>query len=511
MPRAGDSIGPYTLVKRLGQGSFGVVWLAEKRSAIASTEFALKIPMDESLELETIRREALVWKKAAGHPNILPIIEADVYDGTVAIVSEYVPEGSLENQLQRSGGRAPDFKIAARWMDGILAGLEHLHGKGIVHRDLKPENILMQGGLPRITDFGLSRVLKSSTHSGTVSGTLHYMSPEAFEGERTASSDLWAAGVILYRMVSGNFPFPFDDMARLMKAILMKPPEPLPRDVPEALRSAIEKALEKDPAKRFQHAGAMREALTRPGASHPAASPSIIANPSVAARSLSVGIENLLIAFVPIPAGSFNMGSDLRWATRFEQPVHRVTISKPFELQTTEVTQAQWKAVMGGNPSDFKGDDLPVERVSWNDVQEFLRKLNQLESGKGYRLPTEAEWEYACRAGTTGDRYGDIDAVAWYDKNSGGGTHTVGKKKPNAWGFYDMLGNVWEWCMDWYDDYPSVDVTDPTGPSSGSGRVDRGGGWYNIAQGCRAAFRSGYDPGSRGNYLGFRLARDSAR
>ena len=215
------------------------------------------------------------------------------------------------------------------------------------------------------------------------------------------------------------------------------------------------------------------------------------------------------ITFVRIPAGSFDMGSDSRRS--FDQsPVHLVTISRSFELQTTEVTQAQWTAVMGSNPSHFKGGQLPVEQVSWNDAQLFIGKLNERDPGKNYRLPTEAEWEYACRAGGGESRYGEPNAVAWWFGNSDGQTHEVGQKQPNGWGLYDMLGNVWELCADWKGTYPSGPVTDPAGPPSGYYRVSRGGSWFDAAPAVNATFRSSPDPNYRGNSLGFRLARGPA-
>jgi len=222
-------------------------------------------------------------------------------------------------------------------------------------------------------------------------------------------------------------------------------------------------------------------------------------------------VKGVSFKMVRIPAGEFMMGSPSNEPGRDsdEGPQHRVRISRDFWLGQTEVTQGLWKAVMGSNPSYFKncGDDCPVEQVSWNDCQEFIRKLNGMVSGGNFRLPTEAEWEYACRAGTTGPYAGDLDATGWYDKNSGSRTQRVGQKKPNAWGIYDMHGNVWEWCQDWKAEYPSGSVTDPTGPSSGSYRVYRGGSWYDNAVFCRSANRNGYAPVARDFHLGFRLVR----
>ena len=148
-----------------------------------------------------------------------------------------------------------------------------------------------------------------------------------------------------------------------------------------------------------------------------------------------------------------------------------------------------------------------MEKVSWDDVQEFIRRLNATVGEERYRLPTEAEWEYAARAGTIGDRYGNVDAIAWYQDNSGGRTHPVGRKAPNTWGLYDMLGNVWEWTQDWYGDYPGGSVTDPQGSASGSERVFRGGSWSYLARYCRASYRSNFSPGGRSTVLGFRLLR----
>ena len=216
--------------------------------------------------------------------------------------------------------------------------------------------------------------------------------------------------------------------------------------------------------------------------------------------------------FVGIPAGSFVMGSPEDEAGRYSNEVqHEVRISRGFWMGRYEVTQGEWEAVMGENPSYFGvcGARCPVEMVSWDDVQEFIRRLNERESGSGYeyRLPTEAEWEYAARAGTTGARHGELDEIAWYSGNSGDETHPVGEKRANAWGLHDMLGNVGEWTADWYGDYPTGSVTDPEGPDTGSYRVFRGGGWSDFARLVRSALRYAYSPGGRSRNFGFRLVR----
>lgn len=218
-------------------------------------------------------------------------------------------------------------------------------------------------------------------------------------------------------------------------------------------------------------------------------------------------VNGVSFKMVQVEGGTFQMGSN--GGASDEKPVHSVTLSS-YSIGQTEVTQALWQAVMGSNPSNWKGDDLPVEQVSWNDCQTFITKLNQL-TGQMFRLPTEAEWEYAARGGNKSKGYqyagsNTLGDVAWYDSNSGDKTHSVATKQPNELGLYDMSGNVWEWCQDWKGNYSSSSVTNPTGPTSGSDRVNRGGGWGSGARGCRSAIRGYNTPGSRSGNLGLRLA-----
>jgi formylglycine-generating enzyme required for sulfatase activity len=193
--------------------------------------------------------------------------------------------------------------------------------------------------------------------------------------------------------------------------------------------------------------------------------------------------------------------------------VHNVTIHKPFYLGVYPVTQKEWKAVMRDNPSKFKGDDLPVERVSWNDVQEFIKKFNEKENFDKYRPPSETEWEYAARAGTTteyyfGDDKSNLGEYAWFNNNSESRTHPVGEKQPNPWGLYDMHGNVWEWVQDsWHSNYDGA-PSDGSAWEDGAKRVRRGGGWHDPAGNCRSALRINRDQGVRNNSLGSRLLKD---
>jgi formylglycine-generating enzyme required for sulfatase activity len=238
------------------------------------------------------------------------------------------------------------------------------------------------------------------------------------------------------------------------------------------------------------------------------------ARPVEAERAARVAVVLERVEYVAIPPGEFLMGCSPRDGdcAEDEKPAHRVAITRGFEIGKHELTQAVWQAVMGNNPSSLRAPEHPVEMVSWDEVQEFLAILNGRGDGYYYRLPTEAEWEYAARAGAAGAYPAKLDDIAWYAHNSSGQTHPVGQKQPNAWGLHDMQGNVWEWCQDWYENGYYAEAgeplaRDPRGPASGRQRVLRGGSWYRFLTFLRVSSRFAFRPSGRFPHVGFRCVR----
>ncbi|MGI8543674.1 MAG: serine/threonine-protein kinase [Aridibacter sp.] len=264
MFKAGQKISSYTLVKKLGRGGFGEVWLADSYGRYVTTQVAVKLPLDEQVDHDLIEQEAGLWARASGHTNVLPIIEANEYDGQIVIISEYAPDGSLEQLLKNNSGKLP-VKQAVEMTIGILNGLEFLHSRNIIHRDLKPANVLLQGETPRLADFGISRALQTTVASQTqnISGTFAYMSPEALDGKRSIQTDIWAVGANLYRFLTGKLPFPQKEPSALFPAIIMRDYEELPADIPQSLKTVIAKSLAKLPENRYQTAVEMREDLQK--------------------------------------------------------------------------------------------------------------------------------------------------------------------------------------------------------------------------------------------------------
>lgn len=255
----GQQIGRYTLIKKIGVGGFGEVWLAEYESDYGISQVAIKLPRSGQVDWKEITQEIGLWVIAGKHPNILPFIEAKIYNGQIAIVSEYAPDGSLENLLKQKG--ALPIEQAVEITIGILEGLAHLHSNGIIHRDLKPANILLHDNTPRLADFGISRIASEDSYSQTIAGTSRYMAPEAFDGKRNVQTDIWSVGVILYQLLADKLPFPQKDTTELLGAILLSKPKYLPELIPSQLNNLVSKALNQSPLERYQTATEMHQEM----------------------------------------------------------------------------------------------------------------------------------------------------------------------------------------------------------------------------------------------------------
>lgn len=537
MAKIGEQIGPYTLEKFLGHGGFGEVWLADNPQDLLYPKVAIKMATRDETTLEMIKAEALLWRKVSGHENIVPFIEAKNYDGQIIIVSEFADGGSLEDYLKKNGGKL-GIQQAESILQDILNGLEHLHNKGIGHFDLKPANILIKEGKFCLADFGLSKALvTTNTSRGT--GTPSYSPPELFNKKRCLQSDIWSVGVILHEILTGKLPFEGDSLMGVIFSIIQNEPQPLPNEIPLVYRNLISKCLKKEAKDRFQSSNEMRKALKGLPlkTENPIVQP-ILPKDTIIDKDFSVSIINpfspetftnsIGMEFVKIPSGSFMMGSPTSESGRDsdEGPPQRVRINYDFYLGKYEVTQEQYQAVMRTNPSYFKNcPKCPVDSISWNDAKEFIKKLNAKNAGYEYRLPSEAEWEYAARAGKdTPFGIGDGSNLSSSQANFNGNypygnapkgpylekTAPVGSYQPNEWGLYDMSGNVWEWCEDIYkDSYSGLSADGSANMSVGdlSYRVLRGSSWFNYGFVLRSATanRKRNVPDARNYDDGFRL------
>jgi formylglycine-generating enzyme required for sulfatase activity len=410
------------------------------------------------------------------------------------------------------GGASPQF--AAQIIHRLAKTLAFAHQKGIVHRDLKPANILVQrkdGGLILlIADFGIGGVAaaqvirketgrpatREQTMPTAVRGayTPLYASPQQRRGDKPdPRDDVHALGVIWHQWLVGDLTAERPGGRGWRKKLEG-------RGMMPGLIDLLESCIDDDPEERPANAAELASRIDRLLNSVPK---------SDAPRPGDIVTNSLGMKFAWIPPGTFLMGGD-----RFddEKPAHRVTLTKGFYMSLYPVTQEQWQVVMGSNPSRFQGADRPVETVTWNDCQDFCERLAKSMSTP-VRLPTEAEWEYACRAGTTTDYHGGngegaLKKVGWFSGNSNGQTKPVGLLAPNAWGLYDMHGNVGEWCQDWHGPYPEDDVKDPSGPEAAGYRSLRGGSWNYPPEFCRAAHRLWFAPSSRSCDFGCRVLLD---
>jgi formylglycine-generating enzyme required for sulfatase activity len=525
---------------------------------------ALKFCLDlDKRSRELLRHEAdmvLRVQQQLGSDGIVQLLHAYLNNDPPCLEYPYIEGGTLVRLLdeyREEGGSIPPA-AAQRIIERVarIVGTAHRLTPKLVHRDLKPSNVLVERLADRkfklrVMDFGIGAiaaqpVLDRSRASPSLEGNLSsvltgaysplYASPQQVRGDQAdPRDDVYALGVIWFQLLTGDLTRPAPGGRRWID-VLRK------RGMSDAAIDLLSSCVEHEPADRPEDANALASQLQKlASAERPSQAVGSTVAPSPAKPEPKSGaqtpqeiVNSIGMKLKLIPAGDFQMGSpdSDEDAGDDEKPQHRVRIARSFYLGIYPVTQREYMEVTKTNPSHFQsGERHPVESVPWLDAAAFCSALSQKEglkpfyaiqgdavevrdwSGPGYRLPTEAEWEYACRAGSQtrycfSDDEKALGEYAWYSANSNRQTQPVGKKKPNAFGLYDMHGNVWEWCWDGYaaDYYQSSAVDDPRGPDGASARVLRGGGWGGIPRSCRSADRDGGGPGNRCGILGFRLA-----
>lgn len=430
------------------------------------------------------------------HPNIVQVVNVFEANNTAYYVMEFIEGSTLKEQVDRNGPFHRDAAIPV--MRQLLDAVEEVHKKGMLHRDIKPSNVIItdEGGLVLI-DFGSAREFQAgrvATQTAMVTPGYSPWEQYSEQGMRNVTSDIYALGATMYFLLTGERPLAAPDR---MEHKLPAPHE-LNARIDSQISSAVVLAMEMRPSDRFQTVHHLREALLQ------------LSKDSELNKTIQV-VEALEPEMVLVEGGSFDMGPDplaFRWPWQKPRTV-RVTLSS-YAIGKYPVTQREWFAIMGDNPSHFNySENCPVEKVSWHDVKQYIDKLNA-KTRKTYRLPTEAEWEYAARGGnmSRGYKYAgsdDISQVAWYLENSGKKPHRVGRKGANELGLFDMNGNVWEWCEDWYHEYNRITQIHPKVPNHGLTRVLRGGSWCNHARLCGVTNRLGVNPDNRNHSNGFRL------
>ncbi|MDB9535047.1 bifunctional serine/threonine-protein kinase/formylglycine-generating enzyme family protein [Dolichospermum planctonicum CS-1226] len=525
----------YRPIKFLGEGGFGRTFQAidEKR---LNTPCVIKqfLPQQAgsaalAKATELFQQEAKRLQELGKHPQI-PDLEAFFpQDGRLYLVQDFIDGQNLLEEFQNQGKlKEPQIKII---LTELLPVLQFIHDNQVIHRDIKPENIIRsKTGKLFLIDFGVSKETSGTilTRVGTVTGTPGYAPPEQSRGMVYHSSDLYSLAVTCVRLLTGHFQ-EADGADELFDTRKMQWQWQKYVSLSQELTTVLETMLQDIPTRRYDSAAEVLAALANqktgviPTATNPPKPPANI-NVNINVQSsftedLGNGVKLEMIA---IPGGTFWMGSPANEAKRHddESPQHQVTVPS-FFMGKYPLTQAQYQAIMGHNPSHFKGNNRPVETVSWDDAAYFCQKLSQ-RTGKNYRLPSEAEWEYACRAGTkTPFSFGDnitTDLVNYngnYPYKSAPKdkyreqTTDVGTFPPNTFGLYDMHGNVWEWCEDdWHKNYINAPINGSAwnSQSGSSNKLLRGGSWSKHARHCRAANRYRHSRGYRSNRCGFRLA-----
>lgn len=533
--------GRYRLLRRIGSGGFSVVWLAADQmtedSNIALKIYAPEKGMDPS-GLKLFRREyANVLN--LHHSHILTARHFDIYQGSPFLVMTFCSGGSL-GKLILEMEEIKEIDII-KIVGHISSALDYLHLNEILHQDIKPDNVLIdENNDYLLTDFGISSRLRNTLRKSTIGNaslTVAYASPERFLGSAKAvpGSDIFSLGVMIFELASGDVPWmgaggavlrpesPTLDLPKvysseledLMRNCLRYNPEERPT-AKEVLRK-IEKIQNRidfsHNSNRETYKDNIDDDFNESKAMHKSSERDLASTVKVPQKPVSKDeiVGGIIDDMVRIEGGDFMMGSKdkEKGSTENEKPIHQVSLDD-FQIGRYPVTQKQWKAVMGSNPSFFtRSDNCPVENISWIDVHKFISELNMITKYQ-FRLPTEAEWEYAAMAKETFRFSGSnlIDEAGWYQGNSSERTHPVGEKIPNNYGLHDMSGNVWEWCSDWYDPYyySQFIAKNPKGPTFGTKRVLRGGSWFNFKGLCRVSFRFNHIPRKGQRYIGFRLA-----
>ena len=558
------------LVRRLGTGGMATVYEAEDLEL--GQRVAVKVlPLDKSGDAELVKRFMREARLVASlkHEHIVPFHFMETRGQFHFFTMALMEGGSLEQRQQ--GVMTPDEAMLV--VRQLASALAYAHGKGVIHRDIKPDNVMFdEEGKAYLADFGIAKGTTSTQLTATqvVLGTPDYLSPEQAQGREVGpASDLYALGALFFRLLTGRVVFPADDfLAVIARHLADEPvvPSLLQPEVPPAMDAIVLRLLAKKPEDRYPSAedliadldaaaqglplAVVQTPVRAPARSEPETGPrrpkrALIAallvvpllallivfnpfeksspptpegagspvetSPAGGEQNRQERIRNALAqyALVDIPAGQFWRGNELRML-RDEMPVRRISIAA-FRMGQTEVTQALWEAVMEDNPSCNLDGALPVGNVTWVQVQEFLRRL-QTATGEAYRLPTEAEWEYACKAGRRGRgglnlgvKLGDF---AWFARNSDA-VKPVGLKKPNDWGLYDMLGNAWEWCADVYREYFAGPEAAEYSTMDAESRVRRGGSWYKHAHYLRSANRTYGHPMAKFQTTGFRLVLEA--
>jgi formylglycine-generating enzyme required for sulfatase activity/predicted Ser/Thr protein kinase len=533
--------GRYRIEKVLGSGGFGITYLSrhiELDSLVCIKEFFWKehferrdhssfISSGTTANKEIADKLRSKFKKEARnifkvrHPNIIRVFDLFDENDTSYYVMEYLENGSLDDLLQKAGVLSESKALS--YITEVASALSYLHNNKINHLDVKPANILIGNrGEMVLIDFGVAKQYdlvgsETSTMQACISkgySPLEQMIPGGVSSF-SPTADIYALGATLYKLITGKTP---PDANVVINEGLPK----LPSFVSPQVKEAINRAMmprKIDRPQTIEEFLSIIETSTIKNAC-------IINEPCASgndAETLAITIDSptnytfmangVSFNMVKVEAGTFTMGATPEQENPWndEKPAHKVTLTKNFYLGITEVTQALWRAVMGNNPSKYKGDNHPVENVSWNDCQKFIKKLNEI-TGKTFRLPTEAEWEYAAKGGKHGRQYQysgskKLDDVAWFNGNSGERTHEVATKQPNNLGIFDMSGNVWEWCSDKFGSYSESAQTDPQNHSFWDlDYVARGGSWNCDARRCRSSCRSGWGPGGREANQGLRLA-----